>query len=270
LRYTLPKEHPQNDPSWIREQQAVAKKISSNPALEHLSITNFRYLHVYSAPKFDFARLFSNKDVFPNLRSLSFCSLTVSQTALMDFLYRHYATLRSLHLADIQLVPGGKDTDGFDLICTWPELLRFLQQDLSLRSVAFDGFLTTEDSSEAWEVSSQEKLCYFRRILRKDPAASTAVKHRWVKTLEVDEAGDPFYDEEQCMKRKIENWIIDAVGDCPLELARYPGPTPDHQTLQLPASWKGDYSWRYRWLDGHPNNSTIEWVRSNGNKRKHQ
>jgi hypothetical protein len=53
-----------DDSKWAREQKAVATKISSNPALEHLSITNVRYLHRYFNPQFDFARLFGEDDVF--------------------------------------------------------------------------------------------------------------------------------------------------------------------------------------------------------------
>lgn len=58
----------------------------------------------------------------------------------------------------------------------------------------------------------------------------------------VDEAGDHFYNEEHCTKTQIENWIIDGLGDCPLELARNI-PNSSSQTLQLPAGWKGYYSY---------------------------
>lgn len=55
----------------------------------------------------------------------------------------------------------------------------------------------------------------------------------------VDEAGDHFY-EAHCTKTQIENWIIDGLGDCPLELARNI-PNSSSQTLQLLAGWKGYY-----------------------------
>jgi hypothetical protein len=265
LRYALMEEYPQDDSKWVREQQAVATKISSNPALEHLSITNFRYLHGYFNPQFDFGRLLGEDDVFPNLKSLSFCSIRVSQTALEGFLLRHSTTLRSIRLADIQLAPGGKDADGYDLICTWPEFLSFLQKDLSLRAVAFDGCLSTADNLESWEVSVSQKLRYFRRVLKKTPNDSAADNHQWVKDLEIDEAGDPVYDEEHCMKIRIENWIMDGLGDCPLELARNV-PNSGSQTLQRPASWKSDYSWRCHWLDGHLDFSTVECVKSKSRK----
>jgi hypothetical protein len=50
---------------------------------------------------------FGEDDVFLNLKSLSFCSITVSHTALEGFLFRHFTTLRSICLVDIQLVPSG-------------------------------------------------------------------------------------------------------------------------------------------------------------------
>jgi hypothetical protein len=75
------------------------------------------------------------------------------------------------------------------------------------------------------------------------------------------------YDEEHCMKTRIENWIIDGLGDCPLELARSV-PKPGSQTIQLLAGWKGDYSWRCHWPDGHLGFSAVEWVKSKGRKWK--
>jgi hypothetical protein len=149
LRYALSEEYPQDDPKWAQEQQSVAAKISSNPALEHLSITYFRHLHGYFNPQFDFTRLFGKDDVSLNLKSLSFRSITVSQTALKGFLRRHSTTSCSICLADIPLAPGRRDADGYDLICTRPESLSVLQQDLSLRVVAFDGCLSTADNLES-------------------------------------------------------------------------------------------------------------------------
>lgn len=74
---------------------------------------------------------------------------------------RHSITLRSIRLGDIQLVPGEKDADGYDLIRTWPKFLNFLKQGLSLLAVAFSGCLSTADNLESWKVSVAQKLRYF-------------------------------------------------------------------------------------------------------------
>ena len=269
LRYSVDKANSsQAHHNWIEDQDSLANVLKSNQVLEHIAITNFRHTHGYYEPQFTFARLFGDCAFFPNLKSLTLCSFMVSQAVLESFLSCHSKTLSSLSLADIELMSGGRDLDGSDRVSSWPSLLRFLRKEMSLQIVSFDGMFETTDKFEAWELSVSRKLRHFHGDSKRRPSSSQPEMLPWARDVEIDEHGNAFYDEDNCLKRQIEDWVVHGKGDCPLERARSRDASSDAQTLQLPSSWKGDYSWRCQWLDGHPTFSRIEWIKSNPNKRK--
>ena len=149
LLYSVQSDGSQISSNWIQHQDAFANTVTSNNALEHLSLS-ISDLHTlrYHGPQFTFARLFGDCAFFPNFKSLDLWNFKVSQAALEAFLASHSTTLERLDLVDIELVPRGKDAETLDRVNSWPTFFHFLRQNMSLDVIWLEGWLTIIDKSE--------------------------------------------------------------------------------------------------------------------------
>ena len=106
----------------------ILERLIATPSIESQGI----YFPQYHKP---LSELISDKQHWPNLTTLSLRGLEATETALRQLLKRHSATLQSLALSMITLMPD--HIPGAELP-SWAKFLKFLNENLTLTHVKFD------------------------------------------------------------------------------------------------------------------------------------
>lgn len=180
-----------------------AKMIANASFLEVLEISfdhdpdPYNYISITTT----LSHLFEHRALFSCLRRLKLQGLQTSESYLRSFLTRHSSTLRSLKLANMELIEGIEaDSSMFGSSGSWASIIRFLATDLRLLRMKFKGNFTNT-TPQGWCV----RLRY----------------ENW-RCCELHVGGDDPWRRsdapsgESCLKYRIEKFIVEG-GECPLD-----------------------------------------------------
>lgn len=126
----------------------IVDMVSQALSLATLHLSFGRLLWGGGAPIVHLPEGITNGLYWNRLRILSLRAMTAAEASLRTFLQNHAATIRSLELSDIIFNPNIlPDQSGPD---AWVHFIQFLEQEMSLESVRFDGFFSNLRAGEGW------------------------------------------------------------------------------------------------------------------------
>ncbi|KAL9616983.1 MAG: hypothetical protein Q9160_008210 [Pyrenula sp. 1 TL-2023] len=199
---------------------------------------------MYSAPALIFKILFACKPERLAVQDLRLRNFSVTETDLIGGLSSMSQSLKSLVFENVTLRQNhqgcrNKDPDSLrrtDSGC-WTQVLRALAQDLTLERFSVEGHLR---NASGGQFISTYKRRPFELVNDRKRGRYLEVNHRVVDAVKKQSSIllPQYYllPENTCLRKRVEQFVISG-GPCPLE-TRAEGGKP-------PASWLGDYSFRF-------------------------
>jgi hypothetical protein len=217
----------ENDGTEGRGNMSKLKGLVATPSIESLDISFVSYMGDEPLLAARLSHLVDDKQHWPHLTTFSLTGFRTTETALRQLLERHSATLRSLKLSNMAFTLPSivfAADNNLPELPSWVEFLKFLNENLKLTYVKFDGRLSN-DFSRTWvtyEYNDNAGYCFG------------------------DTPPIPYPDD--CLKYRIERFVTHTAEDFPF----YPMPE-DVEPGILPEEcteagngwmWKPDRSWR--------------------------
>jgi hypothetical protein len=217
----------ENDETQGRGNMSKLKGLIATPSIESLDISFVPYMGDEPLSIARLSHLIDDKQHWPHLTTLSLTGFRTTETALRQLLERHSATLRSLKLSNMAFkLSNIVFAVGNDLpeLPSWVKFLKFLNENLELIHVKFDGRLSS-DFSESWvtyEYNDDAGYCFG------------------------DTPRIPYPDD--CLKYRIERFVTHTAEDFPFypmpEFVK-PGILPEECAVADNGwIWKPDRTWR--------------------------
>jgi hypothetical protein len=168
-----------------REDISTLKLLCAMPSLESLSLSFDSFIGLEPMHLSD---LFDQNQHWCNLTALSLKGIITMESNLRHLLVFQAAKLRSLELSNIQLLEG----DIAGEFGSWVEFLKFLNENLWLTHVKFDGILHYCDS-EIWVTHDYDDSAYCSDISTPTPYPNDCLKYRIERFVTHGAEQFPFY-----------------------------------------------------------------------------